>query len=69
MEKKLVEAEKQENSMGNLDSQGNPIVSQKMTDYEKNKFKARKPQIQLACSTIGSTSRSLPPSANLRGTN
>ena len=55
--------------MSNLDSQGNPIVSQKLTDYEKNKLKARKPQIQLACSTIGSTSRSLPPSANLRGTN
>ena len=44
--------------MGNLDSQGNPKVSQKLTDYEKNKINARKPQIQLAYSAVGSTSRS-----------
>lgn len=69
METKLAEAKKREDSMGNMDSQGNLKVSQKLTDYEKNMLNARKPNIQLACSTVGSTSRSLPPSANLRGTN
>ena len=48
-------------------------LTEKLTDYEKNKRKLKKSHIEMAsCSTYGSTDRSdraLPPTATLRGTN
>ena len=52
-----------------VDSQGKPVTSPKLSDYEKNKLNNGKSHIEITCSSIGSTSRSLPPSATLRGTN
>ena len=70
MESKLAESKKMEAAMGHhVDSQGKPVTSPKLSDYEKNKLNNGKSHIEITCSSIGSTSRSLPPSATLRGTN
>ena len=73
-EAELAKAQKLESDMSHCDAGGQQPLTEKLTDYEKNKRKLKKSHLADLghCSTYGSTDRSdraLPPTATLRGTN